>query len=252
MSPSEAVQWRLALGSINLEEYKRLSASLPKPSYAPNPILNIQRVSNDGIISLSREDMELHLQIYTLFRDYVKHEDSLINWRLSWNFAIQGFLFAAYAVATQKIFEANLSLATQADQSIRTQTAQMINASVPSITRFVQLLAGTGISVTVLIFFGVNAATLAIAELDERWRHLHSAYAKVSTAEQRWWHYRRYIPSWKTHGPIQPGLPGLVGGGIHRSFKGLGIAAKFLPWVFVVAWLYALWGWFLWRRVSLL
>jgi hypothetical protein len=40
-------------------------------------------------------------QIYDLYRDYVKHEDELINRRLSWNLTLQGFLFAAYGVSFQ-------------------------------------------------------------------------------------------------------------------------------------------------------
>src|SRR5580658_9768416 len=39
---------------------------------------------------------------YKLFRDYIEHEDSLINQRLLWNINIQGFLFAAYGLSVQK------------------------------------------------------------------------------------------------------------------------------------------------------
>ena len=38
------------------------------------------------------------LQIYGVYRDYIKHEDELIHQRLSWNLTLQGLLFTAYGV----------------------------------------------------------------------------------------------------------------------------------------------------------
>ena len=46
-----------------------------------------------------------HHEHYAIFRDYLKHEDNLINNRLNWNFTIQGFLFASYTFTIQKIAE---------------------------------------------------------------------------------------------------------------------------------------------------
>jgi hypothetical protein len=164
MSPLETIDWPLALGSISPEEHKRLLACLPRPSSIPHPILDGtqnpegKRIVDDKEIILSHEDIEFHLQIYTIFREYVKHEDSLINWRLSWNFTIQGFLFAAYAVATQKVFEARLSVASEANQTVKAHLSPVIGAGVSAITDFVILLAVTGVAVTLLISFGANTS----------------------------------------------------------------------------------------------
>lgn len=43
------------------------------------------------------------VEIYKLFRDYVKHEDELINRRMSWNLTLHGFLFAAYGLSLQMV-----------------------------------------------------------------------------------------------------------------------------------------------------
>lgn len=44
---------------------------------------------------------QLRMEVYALYRDYIKHEDSLIRDRITWNLTIQGFLFAAYALVLQ-------------------------------------------------------------------------------------------------------------------------------------------------------
>lgn len=48
-------------------------------------------------------DPTSHRDLYRMFRAYVEHEDGLTNQRLSWNFTIQGFLFAAYTLSSNKI-----------------------------------------------------------------------------------------------------------------------------------------------------
>lgn len=43
--------------------------------------------------------------IYQQFRDYAKHEDGLINNRMTWIFNIHGFLYATYGFTLQKKLE---------------------------------------------------------------------------------------------------------------------------------------------------
>ena len=40
---------------------------------------------------------------FKIFRDYMQHEDNLINQRVSWNSTIQGFHFATYGLSQQKL-----------------------------------------------------------------------------------------------------------------------------------------------------
>jgi hypothetical protein len=51
------------------------------------------------------EKVRAEIDLHRIFRDYVKHEDDLINQRLNWNFYIQGFLLGAFAFAFQKTAE---------------------------------------------------------------------------------------------------------------------------------------------------
>ena len=43
------------------------------------------------------------LNLYDKFRDYLEHEDNLINSRLTWSLTVHGFLFASYGILLGKI-----------------------------------------------------------------------------------------------------------------------------------------------------
>ena len=42
------------------------------------------------------------IAIYNVYRDYVKHEDTLMNVRMTWFLTTQAFLFSCYALLNQK------------------------------------------------------------------------------------------------------------------------------------------------------
>ena len=55
--------------------------------------------ANRTVASTSaKEDFDREVKLYELYRDYVKHEDSLRGQRTGWLLTIQGFLFAALGV----------------------------------------------------------------------------------------------------------------------------------------------------------
>jgi len=166
---------------------------------------------------------ELHLQVYSAFRDYVKHEDNLINNRLSWNFTIQGFLFTAYAFAFQKTAELWNVLSHRNDKPAL--DLSRIVHSLADLHAVLLVLASVGMLVSVVIFFSVRAADVAIKALDEKWRERNLQHEAVPGGSG-------------SSGNDPFGLPGLTGGGTpldthKRGFK----AAQFLPWITVLAWL---------------
>jgi hypothetical protein len=61
------------------------------------------RTSDHG--SVVPAQPQLDLKVYETFRKYVKHEDNLVNQRMSWMLMIHGFLYAAYALTVQKKLE---------------------------------------------------------------------------------------------------------------------------------------------------
>lgn len=54
---------------------------------------------------LSGTTEPLHWRLYDRYRDYAKHEDSLINWRLTWMVALQSLAFAVLGLLLQKWVE---------------------------------------------------------------------------------------------------------------------------------------------------
>lgn len=47
------------------------------------------------------------LDAYKVFRNYLEHEDALINQRITWMLTIHGFLYATYGFTLQKVIEIN-------------------------------------------------------------------------------------------------------------------------------------------------
>jgi hypothetical protein len=87
---------------------------------------------------------------FELYRDYVKHEDELINRRLTWLLTVQGFLFAAYGLTNQG-YSASSSAASFAINPMKD-----FAGSLPHIFASVDLLVG------ILAFLGVLAAQVSV------------------------------------------------------------------------------------------
>ena len=143
---------------------------------------------------------------FALYREFITHEDLLMNNRLSWSLVIQGFLFAAYAGALQKLVDI--------------QTKCQANASTPAriqLHTLLVLLPLLGLFVSFFVLMGVNAARVAIETLYKRWK-------------------QEVVHDYKRSGPHY-GLPELIGGGSTFAHK-TGLWATFsIPLVFGVIWL---------------
>jgi hypothetical protein len=57
------------------------------------------------VVELTIEEIKYYQELYVLYRDYIKHEDNLINARISWMISIQSFLIATFGFSYQKKFE---------------------------------------------------------------------------------------------------------------------------------------------------
>ena len=84
-------------------------------------------------------------EFYKIIRDYITHEDSLINNRLTWLLAIQGLLFTAYGLSIREA----------------TRTADLVS--------LISLLKILGILTSFLGFTGILAAVLAIEKVAKKW-----------------------------------------------------------------------------------
>lgn len=159
-----------------------------------------------------------HRQLYSVFRDYIKHEDDLINYRLNWNFTIQGFLFAACSFTLQKVADLKIVVATK---TVQESARPDLQRAMQILKRSIYVMGGLGISVSVLIFVGAFAAFLASKAIEEKWLDGHEEYR---------WHPGKA----HSHGRH---LPGVAGGGNCKAPK-LGFGAPLaIPVFFVGAWL---------------
>jgi hypothetical protein len=152
----------------------------------------------ERIVPAVPEDLAEHFQ---LFRDYVKHEDELINRRLTWLLTVQGFLFAAYGIANQIYAGSNSKNGSE--------TLAMRNFA----ERLGSVFASVGLVVGALAFLGVLAAQFSVWSLEKQWKNI----PKPNAAEAA-------------------SLPGLTGAG-NIMAKVLGaIAHNFIPIMIIGAW----------------
>jgi hypothetical protein len=153
--------------------------------------------------------------MFTLYRNYVNHEDNLTNNRLSWNFTIQGFLFIAWAYCQQHIISIGVAQ-SQPNLGLSYTLRYLREATV--------VVGRVGFFVSLLTWFGTLASSIAIFKLSLKWTEEH----EVSCSS------RKSVKSVKK----ELSLPELTGGGSEIAhWMGL-LAPIFVPIVFVVAWGY--------------
>lgn len=134
---------------------------------------------------------------YRIFRDYLQHEDDLINHRSTWHHTIQGLLFTALGVTLAKL-----------DPTADRQAAAVQKA-------LIVLLPVLGMSISLAAFLSIRAATQALDELRNQWRGLIEVYG-----DEAW-----------------PTLPGLTGAGNQWAIRWGKAPAYVIPVVIGAAWL---------------
>ena len=91
------------------------------------------------------KDQDISLEsTYKYVRDYIVHEDSLINFRLNWLLVIQGLLFAAYGLSIRE-------------------------SSLANIHEFRKVISFVGTTTCILIFLSIFSAVIAIKNLEAFW-----------------------------------------------------------------------------------
>jgi hypothetical protein len=134
---------------------------------------------------------------YRIFRDYLQHEDDLINHRSTWHHTIQGLLFTALGVTLSKVDP------TATRQAVAVQKALIL------------LLPVLGMSISLAAFLSIRAATRALDELRNQWEKLIEIYDK----------------------DLWPTLPGITAAGNKWAIKWGKTPAYVIQCVIGVAWL---------------
>jgi len=157
-----------------------------------------------GAVTGSLSALKKH-EHYKIYRDYIEHEDGLINNRNVWNINIQGFLFATYGLSVQKLAEIQVTHPEVTDIGIGRQALEVV----------IFLLPVFGCVVSLHCFLGVLAAQKAIAQLADEWEN--EASVKYPSGS--------------------PKLPGIKGGGVLKAHKWGLTAPKWFPITCMATWI---------------
>jgi hypothetical protein len=154
--------------------------------------LDINRDKRQPHNSLS----SIRVQYYRIFRDYLKHEDALINHRLQWNLTIQAFLFATYGFCLQKLLDSNPS-------------GHPVEVAILAKVTYV-VLPLVGVFVAIVSFLGTLAARKAITQLEDDWNEKFVGVEKEKLQDHK-------AVKAKLNA-LNPFLPSVTGGGDRSAF----------------------------------
>jgi len=150
---------------------------------------------------------------YKIFRDYMQREDELINYRINWNLAIQGFLFATYGFSLQKLAEVQSKALIEKGSEAALRLGSY--ADVNHLKALVAVIPWVGGVMAFVVWLAVWGAKMALRQLDTDWNDIR-----------------------KIKYPAEPFLPGMTGGGVPSAVS-LGFYAPLaIPLIFVLAWLW--------------
>lgn len=209
------------------------------------------------VIELTSEKIKYYQELYVLYRDYIKHEDELINARSGWMINIQSFLIATFGFSYQKRFEIITSfidkmgaggisknflipkldnfknineLENIIDKLSKTGTIGIDELKIQSFYNlvhrydvFLGMLALTGTVTSFSALLSIHAAQSSIDELNIKWKNIIRGFE------------------------FQTKLPEIIGGGSLKANKDGKFLSQWLPWFFLGAWIFIVVS--IWTRV---
>jgi hypothetical protein len=173
------------------------------------------------------------IEIYELFRSYVKHEDTLIDHRTTWLIYIQSFLLATFGFSYQKKFEVYANACSgrwisgesatdlvKAGCKAADQLARTMDNLPHQYDVFLLVMCFVGVGVSIASWISISAAVSALSSLEKKWKK-----------------------KWKTNAFYEAELavlPSITGGG-HPRAAWLGkLLPQLLPAFFTILWVLAI------------
>lgn len=153
-------------------------------------------------------------EYFKIFREYRLAEQHLLNHRITWNLAVQGFLFATYGFCVQKLVEIPNLNVNPDDQRVR-------HEAIVQMTHLMTIIPWVGFLLSLCVWFAVIGAMFALKNLRQEWDH------KI-----------------EKNLPHEIYLPNPAGGGASKAIPLGYLPPFFIPLVFAIAWLYII----LWHR----
>lgn len=145
---------------------------------------------------------------FFIWRDYIKHEDGLINNRITWFVSFHSFLIAAFGLVL-----------TTAISTLFAKNTNLVGLYVLIISAifsgFLTLIIVVGLQTAHSTYFSVMAAASAIQNLEEDWSLLLKRLTKKGEDSE------------PTRLKMFEAMPGITGGGdVSNNERGIGIAAR--------------------------
>jgi hypothetical protein len=174
----------------------------------------------------------LNLKSYDTFRKYIRHEDNLVNQRISWMLVIHGFLYAAYALTVQQNINigTQLTKALQDDKTLALAPTSQVHYLRDAVlqTEFVLLLITfIGFVISLVAFRSIRAARKAainVQTLFEGQFGIQEEYSIPETVTTE----EHFI------------LPTIAGGGDRKNRIGGIFSAQWIPVVLMISWVISL------------
>jgi hypothetical protein len=143
-------------------------------------------------------DFDQLIRHYEIYRDYMKHEDDLLNHRATWHLVMQGLLFTAIGVLLQWKYEGHVI-----------DELHLLRESL------IFIIPVLGILIASLAYGGAWAAHTAIETLSSDWERVEKSYTT----------------------PPLPLLPGVAGAGNDHAKKWGKNPSRGIPMLIGLAWL---------------
>ena len=148
------------------------------------------------------------IALYNVYRDYIKHENTLMNVRMTWFLTTQAFLFSSYALLNQKRISAGAFEAVRSWEEFSGITDLKFKFSTVILT----LICFFGYFTARRSYISVRAASLAVMALRRKW------------------------DSELAQDPAFSSLPGITGGGDEKAMNEGWASTAFLPRAAMVIW----------------
>lgn len=169
------------------------------------------------------KDINLFIKIYQLHRDYIIHEDVLINNRITWMLSIHGFLYASYGLVLAQLINSSQNLDKLCHNVV--EYFGLIHGVL-----FLFIITGIGMGVSCFGLCSIMAAKEATAKV----AHVFDKFAEINNHKIEYNKNRT-----KRHYEVSEkyNFPHVIGGGVVRSVEGGGLASIMVPSTLIIAWL---------------
>jgi hypothetical protein len=107
------------------------------------------------------------IKFFELTREQIRHEDSLIDHRMTWLLTLQAFLFAAYGFSLSA--ESNLRAAKLTDAANLKEWLEQMTRSMSVISQARTGFAIMSFIASIVLLFGIVAAAASIGNLVDEW-----------------------------------------------------------------------------------